>query len=204
MASTKTLDTASDGVRAKSRRAREVLWAQPRLVSVAFGTWFWWAALVPSLLPRSAFFQGVIGAVSFAVGWGVGSLVGQIWDRVWARTGRRDPLVAARPWPLVTVVVLAVVAAVVGTVLWLRWQNDQRLVVGPNEVLALDSAVTLWVVTLVLVAVVVLIGRLVGLAVIRVDEQLPGGGRAWCATSWPAPRSRSSSSPRSWPSSASA
>jgi uncharacterized membrane protein len=153
-----------------------VLWAPPRLVSIAFGTWFWWVALVPSLLPRSAFLQGVIGAVSFAVGWGVGSVVGQLWDRVWARTGRRDPLVAARPWPLVAVVALAVVAAVVGTVLWLRWQNDQRRVVGPDEVLGLGSAVTLWVVTLVLVAVVVLVGRLVGLAVIRVDEQLP---RRW-------------------------
>ena len=66
--------------------------------------------------------------MSCAVGWGVGSLVGQIWDRAWVRAGRRDPLVAARPWPLVAVVVLAVVAAVVGTVMWLRWQNDQRRV----------------------------------------------------------------------------
>ena len=176
MADTSTLATAPKNVRATSRRAREVLWAQPRLVSIAFGTWFWWAALVPSLLPRSAFVQGVIGAVSFAVGWGVGSLVGQVWDRAWARAGRRDPLVVARPWPLVAVVVLAVVAAVAGTMMWLRWQNDQRRVVGPDEVLGLGEAVTLWVVTLVLVAVVVLIGRLVGLAVIRVDEQLP---RRW-------------------------
>ena len=91
MAHSYTLDTAPMSVRAASRRAREVLWAQPRLISIAVGTWFWWAALVPSLLPRSGSIQGVIGAVSFAVGWGVGSLVGQVWDRAWTRAGRRDP-----------------------------------------------------------------------------------------------------------------
>ena len=47
--------------------------------------------------------QGVIGAVSFAIGWGVGSLVGQVWDRG-AGAGRRDPVAAAGPWPLVVVV----------------------------------------------------------------------------------------------------
>jgi uncharacterized membrane protein len=167
------VDTAPEGVGAGPRRPRDVLLAPPRLVSVALGTWFWWVALVPSLLPRSAFIQGVIGAVSFAVGWAVGALVGQIWDQGWRRAGRRDPLAAARPWPLVAVTVVAVVAAVVGTVMWLRWQNDQRREVGPDEVLGLGSAVTLWVLTAVVVAVVVLVGRLVALAVIRVDGELP-------------------------------
>jgi uncharacterized membrane protein len=148
------------------------------LASVVFGTWFWWAALVPSLLPRSAFLQGVIGAVSFAIGWGLGSLVGQVWDRALRRSGRRDPFVAARPWPIVVVGALASVAAVVGTALWLRWQNGQRRVVGPDEVLGLGDAVTLWVVTLVLLTALVLLGRLVGFVVIQIDGWLP---RRWPA-----------------------
>ena len=174
MAGAEADDTALTGaVRVAPRRARDILLAQPRLVSVAFGTWFWWASLVPSLLPRSALIQGVIGAVSFTIGWGVGSLVGQVWDRALKRAGRRDPLVAARPWPLVVVVALALVAAVAGTILWLRWQNDQRRVVGPDEVLGLDDAVQLWVTTLLLAAVVLLVGRLVCFVVIRIDDQLP-------------------------------
>jgi uncharacterized membrane protein len=177
VAGAEAVDTAPTGdVRVAPRRARDILLAPPRLVSVAFGTWFWWASLVPSLLPRSALMQGVIGAVSFAIGWGVGSLVGQVWDRTLKRAGRRDPLVAARPWPLVVMGALAVVAAVVGTMLWLRWQNDQRRVVGPDQVLGLADAVQLWVVTLVLVAVVLLVGRLICFVVIRIDDQLP---RRW-------------------------
>jgi len=169
-----TVDTETpDAVR---RRARDVLFAPPRLVSIAFGTWFWWAALVPSLLPRSGLLQGVIGGVSFAVGWLVGSIVGQLWDRGWRRSGRRDPLLAARPWPLVVVVVLAVVAAVVGTVLWLRWQNQQRTVVGPDEVLGPSDALSCWLVTLVIAAVAVGIGRLVWFVVVRINDQLP---RRW-------------------------
>lgn len=177
MAGARTVDTTpADSARAARRRARDVLLAPPRLVSVALGTWFWWAALVPSLLPRSALLQGVIGAVSFAVGWGLGSLVAYVWDVAWRRAGRRDPFAARRPWPLVAVVALATVAAVVGTVLWLRWQNEQRRMVGPDEILGLGDAVVLWVVTLVLVGVVVLLGRLVGLAVLRIDGWLP---RSW-------------------------
>lgn len=183
MAGAKAVDTVeADAVRAVPRRAREVLLAPPRLLSVALGTWFWWTSLVPSLLPRSALIQGVIGAVSFAVGWAVGSLVGQVWDRLLHRAGRRDRLAALRRWPRVAVFSVALVAAVVGTVLWLRWQNDQRRAVGPDEVLGLGAAVTMWVTTLVLVAVVVLLGRLVALLVLRIDEQLP--------RRWPTPARR--------------
>ncbi len=102
------------------------------------------------------------------------------------------------------VVVLAVVAAVVGTVLWLGWQNDQRRVVGPDEVLGLGSAVTLWLVTVVVVAVVVLIGRLVALAVLRVDAAAAAlAGRTRSATSSPERPSPPSWSAWPWPSSAS-
>ena len=177
MAGAKAVDTVeADAVRAAPRRAREVLLAPPRLFSVALGAWFWWTSLVPSLLPRSALLQGVIGAVSFAVGWGLGALVGQVWDGVLRRAGRRDPLGSLRTWPRVAVLTVALVVAVVGTVLWLPWQNDQRRVVGPDEVLGLGAALTMLVVTLVLVAVVVLLGRLVRLLVLRIDEQLP---RRW-------------------------
>ncbi len=169
MAGAPAVDTVPRSVGAP-RRARALLFGPPRLVSVAVGTWFWWVALVPSLLPRSAFVQGVIGAVSFALGWAVGALVGWLWDLGWRRAGRRDPLASRGRWPLVAVVV---VAAVAGTVLWLRWQNDQRRVVGPDEVLGLGSALTLWVVTAVVVAVAVLVGRLIALAVLRVDAELP-------------------------------
>lgn len=179
MAGAKAVDTVeADAVRAAPRRAREVLLAPPRLLSVALGTWFWWSSLVPSLLPRSGLLQGVIGAVSFAVGWALGSLVVQLWDRLLRHAGRRDPLAALRPWPRVVVLSFALVAAVVGTVLWLHWQNDQRRVVGPDEVLGITAAVTMWVTTLVLVAVVVLLGRLVCLVVLRIDGQLPRRWRA--------------------------
>ena len=180
MAGAKAVDTVeADAVRTAQRPAREVLLAPPRLLSVALGTWFWWSSLVPSLLPRSALLQGVIGAVSFAVGWGLGALVGQVWDGVLRRAARRDPLGSLRTWPRVAVLFVVLVAAIVGTVLWLRWQNDQRRVVGPDEVLGLGAALTMWVVTLVLVAVVVLVSRLVRLLVLRIDEQLP--------RRWPAP-----------------
>ncbi|HEU4332211.1 MAG TPA: alpha/beta-hydrolase family protein [Lapillicoccus sp.] len=174
MAGANSLDTVDrDADATARRRARDVLFAAPRLVSITFGTWFWWEALVPSLLPRSGLLQGVIGGVSFAVGWLVGSIVGQLWDRAWRRSGRRDPLLAVRPWPLVVVVALAVIAAVLGTVLWLGWQNQQRTVVGPDEVLGLSAAISLWLVTLVIAAIAVGIGRLVWFLAVRINDQLP-------------------------------
>jgi uncharacterized membrane protein len=181
VAGAKAVDAVeADAVRAAPRRARALLLAPPRLLSVALGTWFWWNSLVPSLLPRSGLLQGVIGAVSFAVGWAVGSLVGQVWDWLLVRrVGRRDPLAALGVWPRVAVLSVALVAGVAGTVLWLRWQNDQRQVVGPDEVLGVGATLTMWVTTLVLVAVIVLVGRLVALLVRRIDEQLP--------RRWPAP-----------------
>jgi uncharacterized membrane protein len=132
---------------------------------------------VPSLLPRSPLFQALISAVSFVVGWGLGSAVGWLVHQVVTSrlTGAGEVVLWRRwqPWSAVAAAMVAVLVAVVGSALWLRWQNQQRTVVGPDEVLGLGSVGMMWVVFIVVVAVLLFLGRLLAYVVMRIDDEMP-------------------------------
>jgi uncharacterized membrane protein len=48
-------------------------------VGVTTATWFFAASLVPSLLPRAAWLQGVVSGVTVAVGYGLGAGAAALW-----------------------------------------------------------------------------------------------------------------------------
>src|SRR5262245_5944605 len=91
-----------------SRLARTFSW--PALV---VGTLFFARSLTPSLLPRSAFIQGLVSGLSFAVGYALGALGHAIWHYL---------ELPAAPSRAMRVVRLLVAAVCVLTAVFFLWQ----------------------------------------------------------------------------------
>jgi uncharacterized membrane protein len=96
------------------------------LVALSLAVLFFWVSLTPSLMPRSGFFQGVIGGASAAFGYALGLVVVRAWRFFLERPA---PGEASRPVALAVALV-----ASVGTVLVLvrhrAWQRELRELMG--------------------------------------------------------------------------
>jgi uncharacterized membrane protein len=126
---------------------------------------FWVASLRPTLLPRDWYIQAAIGAICAAVGYGIGVLVGWLVGLV-----RRRPLEPARSvqWLVGSVVLIAGLLALIP---WWIWQEDQRVLVDEPSVSPVTIAPML-ALAIVLFAILVLFGRLVGHGLVRLDGWL--------------------------------
>ena len=117
---------------------RKTLVRRPAFGGLAGGVVFWWFSLVPSLLPRSWIVQAVVSAVCVLVGYGLGSVLGWLVHlglrRVGRRLGARLRRAAWATLPLIVVVML-----VTEIVVWPRWQNAQRVLVGAADVATFDA-----------------------------------------------------------------
>jgi len=128
----------------------------PSLIGLLTALVFMAASLVPSLLPRPWYVQGVLVGLALAIGYGVGSVIEAVWHRLRRRTTAK----------LSRTAFYVVLAAPVGLVIWLlvvhlRWQTDIRVLMDMER--GVWSYLTL--ATLAGVALgplVVLIGRGVG------------------------------------------
>jgi uncharacterized membrane protein len=115
-----------------------------------------WVALVfaalsftPSLLPRPAFFQGLITGIDAAIGYGLGVLGAFVWREL-ADRPRREP--SRRAWTVLGVT--AVVVSVVAIGLGIRWQRQASALVAvepehPLAMLVVPPLAVLLFVTLV-------------------------------------------------------
>lgn len=139
----------------------QILIAPPALGALAVGSVFWLASLRPNLLPRPAVLQGGIGAISFCVGYGLGGLVIALACRLGRRAGWAGPSPEIRRVVRVTFAVVGGLAVVAGLAAWLGWQNEQRRLFTMAE-LSGSALLTVVLVTLVVTAVLLLIGRSVG------------------------------------------
>ncbi|MEA3503376.1 MAG: alpha/beta-hydrolase N-terminal domain-containing protein, partial [Actinomycetota bacterium] len=142
--------------------------APPAAFGVVGGVILWWWSLTPTLLPRAWMIQAAISALSIAIGYGVGSAVGAgvrwVTDRFewsgWSGRNQRAIWMAAS--------VAGAVIAVGGGVLWFVWQNEQRDLVGMAH-LVLWSAVAMVGLATVITIVLIMVGRLVGFGIVRLD-----------------------------------
>lgn len=162
-------------------RIRRALLRRPAGPAVIVGLVFWWFSLVPSLLPRSWVVQAAVSAICTGIGYALGML-GR-WGVRRVRPGR--PPVLSRvsaglpdsvpAWAAIAVPIA--VAVVVGSAMWVRWQDQQRALVSMDDVAA-AAVLPMLVVTAILTVVLVLVGRLIGGAVRRLDRwnrrHLPG------------------------------
>ena len=141
-------------------------------VGLTCATWAFAASLVPSLLPRAAWLQGVVSAVTVAVGYGLGAGAHAVW-RYLGIPGLRGR------WRTGALLLL------VGLGLWAVVWNGWRLVGWQNEIRALfgmeSISPAIWPVVLVvtfsiatLLLVVARAVRLLGhLTVARLARRLP-------------------------------
>ncbi|MCE0485534.1 alpha/beta hydrolase [Ornithinimicrobium sediminis] len=122
------------------------------LVALSLAVLFFWLSLTPSLMPRSGFFQGVIGGASAAFGYALGLVVVRAWRFFLERPA---PGEASRPVALAVALI-----ASVGTVLVLvrhrAWQRELRELMGVELVGWAHPFVVIAVALLVFVLVVAL------------------------------------------------
>ena len=141
-------------------------------VGLTTATWAFAASLVPSLLPRAAWLQGVVSGVTVIVGYGIGASAHALW-RYLGIPGLRGRW---RTGALVTLVGLGLWA-----VLWngwklVGWQNEIRAMFGMPATSPMIWPVVI-VVTLSVATLLLVIGRAVRLfghlTVARLARRLP-------------------------------
>ncbi len=148
----------------------------PTISGSSLALLFWWQALTPSLIPRSWETQAAIGAVCLVAGYGIGALVGLCVRGVskrWSRSRvdalrRRGWIVVAGAWSI---------GVLLGAVLWMDWQNDQRNFMGEAPIRWLDAAL-MGALSLPFGALLVVIGRVtinaVGASHRFIQRHVPG------------------------------
>ncbi|HSL57538.1 MAG TPA: alpha/beta hydrolase [Acidimicrobiales bacterium] len=158
------------GEDAGERRLRERLVAPPTLAAAGGALLCWFLSLMPSLLPRQPVNQAAISAVSAAFGLlvfgALGAGIAALWRRQGWRTDPRWPL-----WGRLALIVDAAATISLGLVLWTVWQRDHREVMG-MDALSGWSVIVVLVLSVVLLAVLVLLGRLLAAAVGWLDRRV--------------------------------
>ena len=108
------------------RSYRATLLGGPSVAGLVAGAVCWHASTVPTLLPRSWLFQGVISALSLLVGYAVGVL-GALTTRAVLRALHRDgPDGPTRAQARRILAVAAVVVVALSLLQWQVWQDEQR------------------------------------------------------------------------------
>src|SRR5262249_14035595 len=116
----------SDKAPAAERRA---VLRTPTLGGSLLALLFWWQSLTPTLIPRSWAMQTAISAICLAIGYGIGTLAGRGVQRL-LEWRRRSPGHAIRRRAWIVLSAAWLIAIVLGATQWLRWQNEQRSLMG--------------------------------------------------------------------------
>jgi uncharacterized membrane protein len=131
--------------------------ARPTFGGTAVALVFWLQSLTPTLVPRAWGTQAVISAVCVAVGYALGTLLERGAEHVLIRR-RRSPGPAARRRGWAVLAVLWLASIIYGSLLWLRWQNEQHDLMGTSDVGWFD-ALAMVTTAAVSAAVLVVVGR---------------------------------------------
>ena len=138
----------------------------------AVGLIFIWFSMTPSLLPRTALFQGLVSGVSGAIGYGLG--VFGVWLVRYMRSKDSSP--PAPVWAWKALVPVGVIGMVVMAIRFHVWQDDVRDLMGVKHLQWYDypeAAILSVVVLFTFVEIGQLIRRLVIFLVGQVDRVAP-------------------------------
>ena len=157
----------------EAQPARRPWWVRRyTFTGTAVGLIFIWFSMTPSLLPRTALFQGLVSGVSGAIGYGLG--VFSVWLVRYMRSKDSSP-----PPPRIAWMVLIPIGAVGMVVMAIRfhvWQDDVRDLMGVKHLQWYDypeAAILSLVVLFTLVEIGQLIRRLIIFLVGQVDRIAP-------------------------------
>ena len=138
----------------------------------AVGLIFIWFSMTPSLLPRTALFQGLVSGVSGAIGYGLG--VFSVWLVRYMRSKDSSP--PAPLWAWKALVPIGVVGMVLMAIRFHVWQDQVRDLMGVKHLKWYDyplAAVLSLVVLFTLVEIGQLIRRLIIFLVGQLDRIAP-------------------------------
>ncbi len=176
--STSTID---DGARGDRPSWRTSLFRRPTWGALAFALLFWWESLSPTLMPRTATSQAAVSAVCIGIALVIGTFVGWCFHHLLARFRTVVP-VRVRRIAWLTLAIAAVVVLVAGLGVWVPWQNDHRDLMN-MEHLSATALIPLVLLTIVLTAFLVLIGRVVwrGIRALNrwINRHLPHTAATW-------------------------
>ena len=152
----------------RSKRVLRTFTRPPTTGGAAVALLFWWLSLYPSLLPRAWVIQAAVSAICASVGYAVGTLLGRIVRAALRRSEQRIAGARFRQARL-GLACGALLVLVFGSWLWLGWQNDQRDLFDMDHI-AVASVVPMLLATIVLIAILTTLGRLVGATVRALDR----------------------------------
>src|ERR1700758_5706687 len=138
----------------------------------AGGLLFIWFSMTPSLLPRTALFQGLVSGVSGAIGYGLG--VFAVWLVRYMRTRNYSPPPPGWAWRVL--IPVGVIGMVVMAIRFHVWQDDVRNLMGVPHLEWYDypeAAILSLVVLFTLVEIGQLIRRLTIFLVGQLDRIAP-------------------------------
>ncbi len=136
-------------------------------VGLTCATWAFAASLVPSLLPREGWLQGIVSGVTVAVGYGFGASAHALWDYLGI------PGLRGRVRTIVTTILvgLGLLGAVLNAWRLVGWQNEIRRTFGMDA-----TSPTIWpvviVVTVLLAGALLVVGRSIRLLAQRTIRSL--------------------------------
>ncbi|MDD4868522.1 MAG: alpha/beta-hydrolase N-terminal domain-containing protein, partial [Mycobacterium sp.] len=131
------------------------------------GLIFVWFSMTPSLLPRSALFQGLVSGISGAIGYGIG--VFTVWLVRYMRD--RDSSAPAPRWAWKVLIAIGTIGMVIMAIRFHVWQDDVRDLMGVAHLKWYDYPLTA-VLSLVVLFTLVELGQLVRLLVSFLVELL--------------------------------
>jgi uncharacterized membrane protein len=136
-------------------------------IGLALGTFLFAASLTPTLVPRTALTQGVLGGVCFAVGYGLGTA----WRWLWAYLEMPEPNERARRIGNIAIACICLPVALIFLAKTTGWQNSIRSVMAMEPI---TSALPFQVCLIALVTFVVLLmlGRLFGFVTLFLAQRL--------------------------------
>src|SRR6201993_1428596 len=138
----------------------------------AGGLLFIWFSMTPSLLPRTALFQGLVSGVSGSIGYGLG--VFAVWLVRYMRTRNYSP--PPPPWAWKVLIPVGVIGMVIMAIRFHVWQDQVRDLMGVAHLKWYDypeAAILSLVVLFTLVEIGQLIRKLVGFLVGQLDRIVP-------------------------------
>jgi uncharacterized membrane protein len=157
----------------KPRPASRPWWVRRyTFTGTAVGLIFIWFSMTPSLLPRTALFQGLVSGVSGAIGYGLG--VFSVWLVRYMRSKDSSP--PAPLWAWKALVPIGVVGMVVMAIRFHVWQDQVRDLMGVTHLEWYDypeAAILSLVVLFALVEIGQLLRRLIIFLVGQLDRIAP-------------------------------
>jgi uncharacterized membrane protein len=145
---------------------RRTIVGRPRFAGTVGAVVFLWASFWPTLMPRTFLTQGAMSGLSAAIGYAIFTLFGWLVGLVLSHREISIGASARRAAWIVLGVIGGAAVAIGGLGMWVRWQNDQRDLLGMND-LSVAIAIPMLVVAAIVFVVFVLIGRLIGRGVVH-------------------------------------